>query len=369
MYSAHFPGMEFPHRNRTSNPRRSRPALLALAVVAGASACSGPPEAALTVGPASYTADQLLGLSETRIASLAELTAFGLSVADSTTAALGQPLVDEWLDDRRIAILAAELTLERHGVDDDVLEAHYLRNPRWELVVRHILFFSERWRAPQHRAEAEAKARRAMDALRAGADFASTAAELSEEPGAEGRQGLLTPGREGSWVPEFWAAALALEPGEISPVTETQYGYHILRLEDRRVVPFSEARSTVARAIADEIDDPEAVLTEWMAGETAAPEDGRARALAEAARRGIEVPEGERAELSRAWDDVVYRLSTSLGFRYGVSVEAVQAAALSALANAAQGAGLARTELSSYRHLLEARYPIRGSGTAAGMQP
>ena len=34
---------------------------------------------------------------------------------------------------------------------DEVLEAQYLTDPQWELVVRHILFFSERWRTADHR--------------------------------------------------------------------------------------------------------------------------------------------------------------------------------------------------------------------------
>ncbi|HEX9710833.1 MAG TPA: peptidyl-prolyl cis-trans isomerase, partial [Candidatus Thermoplasmatota archaeon] len=79
---------------------------------------------------------------------------------------------------------------------------------------------------------------------------------LAEEPGGEARAGLLPPGREGAWVPEFWAAALALEPGELSPVAETQYGYHVLRLEGRTIVPFPEARSVVARRVARTLVDP-----------------------------------------------------------------------------------------------------------------
>src|SRR5690606_21659726 len=181
------------------------------------------------------------------------LAAFGLAVADSSTLDLGRPVVDRWADDVRLQILGAELTLEASGVGDDVLESRYLTNPEWELTVRHILFFSERWQSEQHRAEARAKADRALVQLRQGADFAATAAALSEEPGAEGRAGLLTPGREGTWVPEFWAAALALDTGDVSPVTETQYGYHILRLEGREVVPFREARSRVVREVARQI--------------------------------------------------------------------------------------------------------------------
>lgn len=320
---------------------------------------------AVQVGPVSYSEDQLLGISQDRRRSLAEMAAFGLAVADSTTDSLGTPLVEEWVADRRLEILGAQMVLDENDIGDDVLETRYLANPRWELTVRHILFFSERWRAPQHREEARRKAERALEALRAGADFASTAATLSEEPGAEGREGLLTPGREGSWVPEFWAAALALEPGEISPVTETQYGYHILRLEDREVVPFDEARSVVAREVAREVGDPGTALEAWMSDAADTPEARRAAALAEADRRGISVPEGERAELARRWEDMAYRWAATLGFRYGMTPETVAETAMAALSNPSQGTGLVRDELSEHGWLLEARYElvVRGEGS------
>lgn len=327
-------------------------------------ACGGEEPPAITVGPVSYSEDQLLGLSEARRQSLAELTAFGLAVADSTTTELGAPLVEEWVDDVRLEILGAELILQENDVADDVLRARYLADPQWELTVRHILFFSERWRSASHRAEAQAKAGRAMDALRSGADFASTAAALSEEPGAEGREGLLTPGREGSWVPEFWAAALALESGEISPVTETQYGYHILRLEDRQPVPFGEARSVVVREVAREIGDPQEALDAWMESAADAPGARRATALAEADTRGITVPEGERAELEREWDDMVYRWSVTLGFRYGTAPATVAETARTALSDPSQVTGLVRSEISDHRRLLDARFGIQiGTGS------
>ncbi len=340
-----------------SSGAHTRPTVVLAALLVAT--CGGDAPPALTVGEVSWSESELIGLSDSRRRALSDLAAFGQAVADSTTDELGRPLLDEWLDERRLEILAAELTLEKHDIGDDVLEARYLTDPRWELEVRHILFFSERWRSPQHRAEAESKAERAMALLQSGADFAATAAQLSEEPGAEGRQGLLTPGREGSWVPEFWAAALALEPGEISPVTETQYGYHILRLEDRRIVPFEEAHSVVARQAAAALDDPGAVLDGWTDALASTAEEARAAALEEADRRGITVPEGERAERARAWDDIVYRLSATFGFRYGASPEQVGAAALAALADPGQSVALARTELEGYRLLLERHYPAR----------
>lgn len=385
-------------------------------------ACGAEAPPVLTVGAVAYHEPQLLGLTESRRRMLAHISAFGQAVADSTLEELGAPLLRRWRDDWLLETLAAELTLEANGVGDDVLRAHYLTDPEYELTVRHILFFSERWRTDEERGAAKAKAERALDAIRRGADFAETAATLSEEPGAEGRQGLLTPGRKGAWVDEFWTAASALEPGEISPVTETQYGYHILRLEDRRVVPFEEARPRVAREVADRIEDSRRVLDRWVEERSAAivlreqaiarlaqaaaeasdtlavlpgnealttadfglwaaaqpaswaggaasgAVDGtgaavlgvarRRIALAEASRRRLVVPDAERARLRRRWDDLAYRWSASLGFVPGMSVSAVSAAALQALGDPAQGAAIVRDELAERAPLLEHAYEI-----------
>ena len=70
------------------------------------------------------------------------------------------------------------------------------------------------------------------------------------------------------------------------------------------------------------------------------------------------VPEGERAELARQWDDQVYQWTASLGFRYGLSPAQVGAAALEALARPGQGAQLARSALAEERALLERAYPV-----------
>ncbi len=321
------------------------------------SACGESTPPVITVGVVSFTEDELLGLSSARRTTLAQLTALALAVADSSTDQLGEPLLEKWENDRLLDIFAAELTLMKNGIDDVVLEAHYLTDPEWELTVRHILFFSERWRDRPHRSEARDKAGRAMELLYEGSNFSETASQLSEEPGAEGRQGLLTPGREGSWVPEFWAAALNLQPGEISPVTETQYGYHILRLEDRQIVPFPEARTVVSRSVANRIEDPRAVLQAWLEDNAGATEDvRRSTALAEAIRLNLKVPSGEIIEFERDWDDITYRWSTALGFRYGLSTSEIASAALGALASSSQNATIARNELGQHDAMLRAKY-------------
>jgi len=401
------------------------PALLSLALVGLTPACARKEAPPLTVGDVSFSARQLAGLSEERRHTLAMLAGVARAIAEGRIDSLGAPIVDEAEADRALDVLAADLTLEAHDIGDDVLRARYMTDPEYELTVRHILFFSERWRSPSERAQARAKAERALALLRDGADFAETAAKLSEEPGAQGRQGLLRPGREGSWVPEFWNAAKALEVGGMSGVVETRYGYHILRLEDRKIVPFEEARSRVARNVASMMDDPretmrawltdarsrvsvaedvvsayghssipgDAVLATWNGGAihendlmlwaAAAPEAerptlragdpdafreavlalaARRMALQEVRRRGISVPAAERDEVRRDWIDRTARWAATLGFARNRSPEQVATAALGALALTSQGADIARREVTAIAPLIERFYRIGGAG-------
>ena len=208
------------------------------------------PQAALQVAGVSYYGEELLGLTQSNQGKLAELTAFGVAVARGTADSLGAPLLRRWRRERLGQLLRAEHLLDSLEIEEDALRARYETDPEYELTVRHLLLFSPRFEADATRAQARSKAQRARDRIQAGEDFPSVAAEVSEEPGAEGREGLLQPGREGSWVGEFWSAALALPVEGISPVVETQYGFHVLRLEAREVVPFEEARNQLLLEVA-----------------------------------------------------------------------------------------------------------------------
>jgi hypothetical protein len=298
----------------------------------------------LTVGDVAYSETELLGLSDARRAQLAEITAFGLATARDELALKLAPLLEQASDAALLKQFVAERILAENGVDDDQLRAHYLTNPVLELTVRHVLFFSERWRPASHRQVAREKAEAAIARLEAGERFPEVAAELSEEPGAEGRQGLLQPGRAGSWVSEFWGAALALAPGEISPVTETQYGFHVLRLEDRQIVPFEEARPEVVARVSELIGSSE----EIAAGVSL--EDARASTVV--------VPEADLSAVTRDFDDRMFRWTTALGFTPGLTSAQVKEAARAALGATEQLATIARGELREVAPLLQAAYPI-----------
>jgi hypothetical protein len=84
------------------------------------------------------------------------------------------------------------------------------------------------------------KAQEILDRAKGGEDFAALANEFSEDPGnmdpqtKQKKGGLYADTPKGRMIPAFEQAALALEPGQIAPeLVETDYGYHIIKLEKK----------------------------------------------------------------------------------------------------------------------------------------
>jgi hypothetical protein len=110
--------------------------------------------------------------------------------------------------------------------DSASAEAAY--NNRSMLAASHILLLTTK----DTTAAGKAAVRRKIDALRGqvtSANFADMARKNSEDKQSAVRGGSLGVFPRKAMVPAFDSAAAALNPGEISPVIETQYGYHIIR--------------------------------------------------------------------------------------------------------------------------------------------
>ena len=81
----------------------------------------------------------------------------------------------------------------------------------------------------------EAKAKEVAAKLAKGGDFAALAKEFSEDPGSKENGGDLGYFGKGQMVPEFETVAFGLEKGKTSGLVKSNFGYHIIRLDDKRM--------------------------------------------------------------------------------------------------------------------------------------
>lgn len=132
----------------------------------------------------------------------------------------------------------------------------------------HILLKTEK---------AEAAVRKQAEAVlakaRAGADFAELATRYSEDEGSAKQGGDLDYFGRGQMVPEFEQAAFSLEPGSISDLVKSSYGFHIIKVIDKRPA-LTRSLDEVRQAITDQLQLERAqARADQLAGELASEID------------------------------------------------------------------------------------------------
>ncbi len=126
-------------------------------------------------------------------------------------------------------------------------------------------------------AAVKAKAEDILKQAKGGADFAELAKKYSEDEGSAKNGGDLDYFGRGRMVPEFDQAVFAMQPGEISDLVKTQYGYHIIKLIDKKTAttrPLQDVRQQIVDQLAYERAQTQASdLAETLAKQISKPAD------------------------------------------------------------------------------------------------
>lgn len=127
--------------------------------------------------------------------------------------------------------------------------------PVEEVRARHILV------------EGEDDAKKIAARVKGGEDFAKVAKEASKDPGSGAEGGDLGFFTKDRMVPEFAEAAFAMKPGEVSAPVKSQFGWHVIKVEERRQKPaptFDQVKDRIAQALAGKAQGE--FLTQLRAG-------------------------------------------------------------------------------------------------------
>jgi peptidyl-prolyl cis-trans isomerase C len=163
-----------------------------------------------------------------------------------------KPEVQAEIEQARDNVLRDSLVEEAiaEGTSEERLRAAY------EAMKSQPGFAFEEARASHVLLASEAEAQEVLKQIEGGADFATLAKEKSTDPSAKTNAGDLGYFKRDQMVPEFAEAAFTIEPGTVgkAPV-KSQFGWHVIRVEDRRqtVPSFEEKQPELREQLAREI--------------------------------------------------------------------------------------------------------------------
>jgi peptidyl-prolyl cis-trans isomerase C len=162
-----------------------------------------------------YLVDLRLGAQAAETAKVGESADFQRKLAYARSKAL----LDEYLD--REVKKAVTPEAARKLYDETVKGL----TPEAEVRARHILV------------ESETEAKTVAERLKKGEDFTKLAEELSKDPGSKSDGGDLGFFEKDRMVEPFAEAAFKMEPGQISEPVKTQFGWHVIKVEEKRTKP------------------------------------------------------------------------------------------------------------------------------------
>lgn len=154
-----------------------------------------------------------------------------------------RPDIKEQIELMTNDLLASQYLLKevvgKINVTEDDINLYYkahreeFRTP--EMVrARHILIKVDKNVSDDDKRKAREKAEEILKKIRGGEDFAKLASEFSDDPGSKNKGGDLGFFPKGRMVPEFEKVAFSLKPNEVSDIVETPFGFHIIKVEEKK---------------------------------------------------------------------------------------------------------------------------------------
>jgi foldase protein PrsA len=154
--------------------------------------------------------------------------------------------------------LRSKLTKGKIKITDKEIQDYYNKNKfqfkdQDKVKAQHILL------------KTKEKAEEVLAKVKAGEDFAKLAKQFSTDPGSKESGGDLGYFDKNQMVPEFSKVAFSLKVGEISGVVKSQFGYHIIKVQDKKSAKdksFAEVKSQIKTMIKQQKETE--IINKWI---------------------------------------------------------------------------------------------------------
>lgn len=189
-----------------------------------------------------------------------DMTRYNPEVEEDEIKAYFEEHKDKYKTDPEIQVayihFAPEQFMDKVKVEDAEIKSYYNSNPdeffvEKKVKARHILFKVDKEADPELVKSQHKKALEVLEKARSGQDFAELAKKYSEGPTSE-KGGDLGEFTKDQMVKPFSDAAFSLKPGEISEPVLTDFGWHLIKVEDvteERTKPFEEVKEEIANKL------------------------------------------------------------------------------------------------------------------------
>jgi peptidyl-prolyl cis-trans isomerase C len=161
-------------------------------------------------------------------------------------------LKDKLKQSLAIKELVDQLFIQKVNISEEEIKSYYDSQPQLfkqpeKVHASHILIKVDPNADETRKAEARKKIEKIQQRLKKGEDFATLAKEFSQCP-SSAKGGSLSYFARGQMAKPFEEASFSLKPGEMSDIVETQFGYHLIKVIDKKpetTIAFKDAKDRI----------------------------------------------------------------------------------------------------------------------------